>query len=118
MMQVSSRKIFASVTVTTFINWLQIITVLSIFNFDIAISCKKPTISCITSRHYTIKHINSFINCINQIFRCSNPHKISWFIFWHFWGNKIYYPMHFIFRFPNGQTSYCITIKINVRKCF
>ena len=24
-----------------------------------------PTVSCIASWHYTIKHINSFINCIN-----------------------------------------------------
>ena len=35
-----------------------------------------------------------------------------------FWGNKIYYTKHFIFRFSNRQTAYRIAVKINICKCF
>ena len=69
---------------------------------------------CITARHYAVKEINSSVNALNYILRCSDTHKISRLILWHIRLNNLDYAVHFLGALANRKSADSIAVTLNL----
>ena len=68
------------------------------------------SVSSISGRIYTVKEVDSSVNCLNNICWGSYTHKVSWFIFRQIWNNFIKDIVHLIMCLSYCKSANCITI--------
>src|SRR5471030_3517138 len=114
MMQVGTTIIATGVTVTMLIKGRCIAFILGITDFYDAVGDKQVTVSRITRWHYAVKHIHATTHAFDQIFRLTNTHQITRFVFWDLRANMFQNTVHVFFWLTDRQTAHSVTIKANI----
>ena len=111
MAQVCPGVVSTGVTAASFIHRLRVIIIPGILYYKSAFGSKEHSVSGISGGHDAIKHINTAIDTLNQIFRSTYPHNIFGIIFRQkgscFGGEVI----HHFTRLTNTQAAQSIAVK-------
>lgn len=105
MMKICLTKIFTRITLTALSQRREIFSILSICYFNVSIIRKSDSMSSNSGRLYTIKHIKSIFNRMQNIFWRTNSHQISRFICWQFITDIIDNITNKFFGFSNTYSS-------------
>ena len=112
--QISPRKVFAGVAVTISIYWFRAAFVSRIPKLQNACAGEEMSVSRITGRHHTIKHINAPSHALEEVCGSPDSHEVVRFFCGEQTGKMIQHFGHLFLGFTDRQAAYRKAIKTNL----
>ncbi len=118
MSEIGLRKCCIHIVCTIRIDGRKIISPPEVSNIYYSLTGEKHSISAISGRHYTVEHVNATGNCLQNICRSTNSHKVSWPIAWKNGFNNLNHFVHHLLRFANRKSTNSIAFAVKLRSTF